>query len=776
MALNFTTGSTTYSAGVLSLLPLFYVGWADNELSNKEKKLIQKQINALPFISSSDRKLLNNWSDPDSPPTEELIRHWADVIKASTQSLNPKKKLSLVDLGMEMAKVSCPESEQGIWRDETTKLALDRIEQTVGHSDIDFFRSILDEKVLTQQLAMSDEVQNFQPSDLQTILDSRAPEEYQEYRNLFASKVFATDYIRDKDTYRLQVLEWCKELGRRGLGALMFPQEYGGRNNSWAYGALFNIMAQKDISLAIKYGVQFGLFGGSVYWLGTKYHHDRYLRDLAHLDLAGCFAMTETGHGSNVNGLEVTATYFSETEELEIHTPSYKAGKEYIGNALHSKMASVFCQLVVNGENHGVHAVLVPLRDDNHQLLPGISIEDNGYKLGLNGVDNGRIWFNKVRVPKENLLNRYGDIDENGNYHSPINNRNKRFFTMLGTLVGGRVFIPQAGVSAAKKGLAIAIKYALKRRQFPAKDGQSETLIMDYPTHQARLMPLLAKAYALHFALEYLTERFINKSEEDAREIETMAAALKSYATWYTTETLQECREACGGKGYLHENQLADLKADTDIFTTFEGDNTVLMQLVAKGLLSEFKEEFHNDGFKAVMRILMKQVASTIFERNPITARNTDWEHLTSSEFHKAALEYRKHRLLVSVSNRMRSMLKKKIDPYVAFLKCQTHLLSLANAYTEELIYEQFYLKVRTIKDPVLHNVLRRMRNLYALSAIYEDRGWYLESDYFDGIKSKGIRKAIARLNREIRRDALGLVEAFGIPDALLKAPIVVDH
>jgi acyl-CoA oxidase len=775
MTTKLTEFPGTYSTGVLSLLPLFYVGWADNELSNQEKKLIQKQINTLAFISAEDRKMLREWSDPDSPPSEALLRHWADTIIASTQNLNPKKKLSLVDLGMEMAMVTATETEQDILSQKTTKSALDRIEKIIGHSDIDFFRSILDDKVLNQQLALDDEDRNFDPSALQAILDSRAPEDYREYRQLLASKTFATNYLRDKEAYRLRILGWCKELGKRGLGALSFPEAYGGRNNFWAYGALFNTMAQKDISLTIKYGVQFGLFGGSVYGLGTQYHHDKYLKDLAHLDLAGCFAMTETGHGSNVNGLEVTATYIPETKELEIHTPSFNAGKEYIGNALHSKMASVFCQLIVNGKNHGVHTVLVPLRDEHHQLLPGVSVEDNGYKLGLNGVDNGRIWFNKVRVPKSNLLNRYGDIDENGHYQSPIKNRNKRFFTMLGTLVGGRVFVPQAGVAAAKKGLTIAVKYALKRRQFPAKDGQTETIIMDYPTHQARLMPLLAKAYALHFALEYLTERFIHKTEEDAREIETMAAALKSYATWYTTKTLQECREACGGKGYLLENQLADLKADTDIFTTFEGDNTVLMQLVAKGLLSEFKEDFHNNGFRAVMRVLLRQVSSTVFERNPITARNTDWEHLTSSEFHKAALEYRKHRLLVSVSNRMRSMLKKKVDPYVAFLKCQTHLLGLANAYTEALVYEQFYLKVKTIKDPDLHNTLRRLRNLYALTAIYEDRGWYLESNYFDGIKSKGIRNAIARLNREVRHDALGLVEAFGIPDELLGAPIVVE-
>jgi len=774
MATLISSNVKDYSPGVLSLLPLFYVGWADNELSDKEKQLIKEKVENLKFINAADRQMMSKWSDPKNPPSADLIRTWAEIINECTEHFNPKKKLSLVDLGMEMAKVTCPEGDQGVWCDDSTKNALDEIEATVGHSDIDFFRSILSTEAIDQQITLTEEEASFDVKGLQAILDARCPDKWAEYRAFFSSKEFSIGKIADKDAYREKVLEWCKLMGKKGYGALSFPEEYGGKGDFWAYGALFNVMSQKDISLTIKYGVQFGLFGGSVYWLGTKYHHDKYLRDLAHLDLAGCFAMTETGHGSNVNGLEVTATYIPETNELEVHTPSFKGGKEYIGNALHSKIASVFCQLLVNGENHGVHAVLVPLRDQNHKLLPGLSVEDNGYKMGLNGVDNGRIWFNKVRVPKANLLNRYGDIDDQGNYSSPIENRNRRFFTMLGTLVGGRVFVPQAGVSASKKGLAIAIKYALQRRQFAAKDGQAETIIMDYPTHQARLMPLVAKAYGLHFALEHLTERFINKTEEDAREIETLAAALKSYATWYTTHTLQECREACGGKGYLWENQISDLKADTDIFTTFEGDNTVLMQLVAKGLLGEFKQEFHDDGFRAVMRVLLRQVSTAVFERNPIAARNTDWEHITSADFHKQALSYRKHRLLVSVSSRMRDMLKKKIDPYVAFLKCQTHLLSLANAYAEEVIYDQFYKKVRTIQNQELHRVVRRLRNLFALTVIYEDRAWFLESDYFEGIKSKAIRKAIARLNREVRRDALGLVDAWAIPDEILAAPIVV--
>jgi len=320
-------------------------------------------------------------------------------------------------------------------------------------------------------------------------------------------------------------------------------------------------------------------------------------------ELLGCFAMTETGHGSNVRGLETTAHYDPSTESLIINTPHENASKEYIGNALDSTMAAVFCQLIVDGNNHGVHCVLVQTKDADGNILPGIRIKDCGYKMGLNGVDNGMFWFDNVKVPKANLLNRFGDIDAQGKYVSAIRNPSKRFFTMLGALITGRVSVGLAGVSASKTALSIAIKYGLKRRQFAPKEDMQETLLLDYPSHQQRLFPLLAKTYAYHFALQDLAEEMVNTPHDgDFRKIETKAAGLKSIATWHTTATIQECREACGGKGYLDENRLSSLKADTDIFTTFEGDNTVLMQLVAKGVLTEFRKSFSENNFYAVMK------------------------------------------------------------------------------------------------------------------------------------------------------------------------------
>jgi acyl-CoA oxidase len=758
-----------YSPGILSLLPVYYIGWADSILSPSEVKLIRKMVDKLDFLTIADKRQLVEWTNPANPPSDQLFKHWSTILKKRIKLLPESSKKSLVHLGLEMARQSATDQEVLKWQTQETENALREIETALGITDSPIAHALF--KLKGQE---SEEQRRFDIESLRAILDDNYSETRNQMRTLLSDPVFKLKTMPLKEDHRQQVLEWCKLLAKRGLGALPYPKEYGGQASMGHYIAVFEMLGYHDSSLTIKYGVQFGLFGGSVQWLGTKYHHDKYLEDIGTLKLPGCFAMTETGHGSNVRGLQTTATYDPKTDEIIINTPTEKDGKEYIGNALHGKMASVFAQLIVKGKNHGVHAVLVPLRNDKHEVYPGITIKDNGYKLGLNGVDNGRIWFNQVRVPRTNLLNRFGNIDSDGNYSSPIENPGRRFFTMLGTLVGGRVSVPRAGLSAAKTGLAIAIKYGLKRKQFAPKDGMEETTLLDYPSHQRRLMPHLAKAYALDIALTYLTDRYVNSSEEDIREIETLAAGLKSYATWFSTEALQECREACGGKGYLVENRLADLKADTDIYTTFEGDNTVLMQLVAKGLLSDFRKSFHDEGFMAVLRLLTKQVTTSFTEKNFVNTRNTDITHLTDTDFQLSAFRYREHKLLVSVSQRMRNYLRMKVPAHEAFLRCQNHILILANAYVEKITLEQFAQRIVTIEDGNVKNVLKRLCDLYALSTIEKHKGWYLEEEYLHPNKSKAIRRLVDRLCKEVRIDADLLVDAFDIPKQCLAAPIAL--
>ena len=347
-----------------------------------------------------------------------------------------------------------------------------------------------------------------------------------------------------------------------------------------------------DINLVIKLGVQFGLFAGSIQQLGTEYHHQKYLPDAGGSKVDGLFR--DDGDRSRFKCAwtwrRLPFTIERAIVSSSIAQPILRV-RIIIGNAAEDgRFATVFAQLEVNGQKHGVHAFVVPIRDENGHLLPGVTIEDNGLKMGLNGVDNGRIWFDHIKVPRVEMLNRFANVTADGQYRSDIQNPGSRFFTMIGTLVSGRISIAVTANSAAKSALTIAIRYAARRRQFGPPKASQETLLLDYPAHQRRLCPLLANVFALDFALKQLIEQNETVKTGNSRPLETLAAGLKAFTTWNTTQTIQTCREACGGEGYLAVNRISALKADTDIYTTFEGDNTVLMQLVAKNLLSEFKE------------------------------------------------------------------------------------------------------------------------------------------------------------------------------------------
>ena len=303
-----------------------------------------------------------------------------------------------------------------------------------------------------------------------------------------------------RDEFRERVKDVVVEMASTGQTGMGFPEEYGGGGDIGASVAAFETLAYGDLSVLVKVGVQFGLFGGAILQLGTKEHHDAYLADLVTGKLMGCFAMTETGHGSNVQALGTVATYDLATQEFVITTHGEQARKDYIGNAAkHAEVAVVFAQLEVGGASEGVHAFVVPIREAGKPCA-GVRIEDDGAKMGLNGVDNGRLWFDGVRVPRTALLNRFADVTPSGVYESEIENPNRRFFTMLGTLVQGRVCVGGAGINAAKVALTIATKYAVRRRQFEASSDDHEELLLDYGMHQRRLLPLVARTYALHFA------------------------------------------------------------------------------------------------------------------------------------------------------------------------------------------------------------------------------------------------------------------------------------
>ena len=305
--------------------------------------------------------------------------------------------------------------------------------------------------------------------------------------------------------------------------------------------------------------------------------------------------------------------------------------------------------------------------------------------------------------------------------------------------------------------------------------GAPATGILDYRTHQRKLIPRLATTYALDFALTHLATLYCASTAGDRRDVETLAAGLKAYSTWHASDTIQACRQACGGTGYLVENRFAALKADTDVFTTFEGDNTVLLQLMAKSLLTGFRRQFSEMGVLGLARYIAEHAATAMTELNPVITRRTDEEHLLDREFHLAAFHWRTEHLLTTLTNRLKKRLDAGMDGFHALNEVQDHAVALAKAHTEQIVLDQFAAAIESCDDSALVEMLSTICDLYALHRIESDRGWFLEHGYLEGAKSKAIRKQVNRLCAEIRLQAVHLVDAFGIPPQMLAAPIAVD-
>lgn len=624
--------------------------------------------------------------------------------------------------------------------------------------------------------------------ELRRSIDGKWRHVREQSRAELAQLDLAYDHSLTLDEARERVLDQMKQLVPTGIPAAGFRTENGGTGDPGMAVTGIEMLAQFDLSLMVKAGVQWGLFGGAIENLGTERHHEKYIPALINLDMLGCFAMTETGHGSDVQSLETTATYDPATQEFVVHSPTPSARKDYIGGAAkHARVAAVFARLITLGEDHGVHCFVVPIRDEAGEDLPGVTTSDCGFKGGLGGVDNGRLMFDQVRIPRDNLLNRYGNVDEGGVYSSPIESLNARFFTMIGTLIRGRVSVGGSARAAAEVALSIAGRYALQRRQFEGVPGE-ETVLMDYRMHQRRLLPLLAEAYAFRFAHNQLVarmHRLQTEADPDAhaqRELEGRAAGLKAALTSFATRAIQECREACGGAGYLAENRLTTLKADSDVFTTFEGDNVVLLQLVAKELLTSYAQEVTGLDPVGMVKFAASTVAETVKERTAaaqliqrlIDARSRDDDHnLLDRGTQLDLFEDREQHVIETAARRLRRAGNDKGAAFAAFNAAQDHVVKIGQVHIDRVVLEAFTAGIARTEDDAAADVLRDVCSLYALTIIERDKAWFMEHNRISDTRAKAVTTEVNALLEKLRPHTLALVEGLGVPEESLGAEML---
>jgi acyl-CoA oxidase len=272
--------------------------------------------------------------------------------------------------------------------------------------------------------------------------------------------------------------------------------------------------------------------------------------------------------------------------------------------------------------------------------------------------------------------------------------------------------------------------------------------------------------------------------ERARRKLETLAAGLKATTTWHATHTIQTCREACGGAGYLSVNRLPQLKADTDVFTTFEGDNTVLLQLVAKTLLTNYQSEFGELDTIGTVRFVADQVVETVIERtgagalmqrliDAVPGRDEE-QSLLDRGYQLSLFEWREKHMLDGVTRRLRAGINDGADAFDVFNSAQDHVLAAARAHIDRLVLEVFVAAIDRCEDDEVKAVLDKLCDLHALSMIERDRAWFLEHGRLTPARAKAVIAAVNELCGELREHAEALVDAFAIPDVVLAAPIAL--
>jgi acyl-CoA oxidase len=753
---------------LLPFLPLIWVAWSDGVLSPEEMAEIRERIREEKALGAGARAFLESWLRPEAPPEAADLAALRERLRERATRIPREERRSLASLGVALARVGGEGAAR--WGTAQGMRTLEAVEELLGVLGDEAARELVPGD--GEPVPEAAPPPPFLPEAMARYLDGPHAERRDRIHRLLREPALRIPRGLSSVEYRKRVMEAVQRLAQAGVGRMAFPERWGGEDDVRGSIASFEALAYGDLSVLVKFGVQFGLFGGSVLRLGTARHHEAWLDAIASAELPGCFAMTERDHGSNVRAIRTRARYLPESGEFEIHTPDPGARKDWLGNAaVHGRMATVFAQLEVAGEGHGVHAFLVPIRDRKGRPLPGVEIEDCGEKIGLHGVDNGRLGFDRVRIPRENLLDRFASVSHEGRYSSPIPSEGRRFFTMLGTLVTGRISIAAASVSVAKTALAVAVRFSEERRQF-GPSCRSEAPILDYQAQQRLLLPRVAATYALHFAVRDLVETQDRTSDEEERtRVEVLAAGLKARASRHAVDTVQACREATGGRGYLAENRFGELRADTDVFTTFEGVNVVLLQLVAKGLLSRFREELSDLRFRGMVRLIAERAGAEVTRRNPVRARRTGEETLRDPDVQLESFRFREQRLLETVARRLKHRLDRGVDSFHAVNECQEHLVALADAHVDRVVFESFRGAVERAPDPRIASELDRLRDLWALSRLEAERAWFLEAGYMEGGRTKAIRDLVIRLCGEIRPHAVALVDGFGIPDDILDAP-----
>ncbi|KAM6121146.1 peroxisomal acyl-coenzyme A oxidase 2 [Pterocles gutturalis] len=512
------------------------------------------------------------------------------------------------------------------------------------------------------------------------------------------------------------------------------------------------------------------IFVRSISMLGSDKQIAKWIPLATQYQLIGSYAQTELGHGTYLQGLETTAVFDITTQEFILNTPKISAMKWWPGDMGRSATHTVaFAQLYIHGQCYGVHPFIVQIRSlRDHSVCPGVTAGDIGPKMSFEHADNGYLLLQNVRVPRENMLSKFCEVQPDGTYVRR-GSQQINYFTMTAvriSLISDEVIIP------LMKACTIAIRYSVVRRQSKLKPGEEEAKILDYQTQQEKLLPQLAAAYAFHFISDYLQELFDKGYREIQRknfdtlpELHAFSSGFKAMVTQYCTSAVEICLRACGGHGYSLLSGLPSLYTKILASCIYEGENTILLLQTARFLTKCFTAARAGQPVPPSVTYLAAVKPGTCPAQNKLDFLNPD--------VYTEAYQHMAVRLISSTAAKLQDLIQSGVQKHNAWNQCTVQLAQAAKAHCHYITVKNFAETVEKLETKAgIQKIMKHLCDLFALHGIFSNAGVFLHDGYISGAQMDMVTASYLDLLAIIRKDAVPLVDAFDLTDKSLNSAL----